>query len=155
MDLYRASTGKRLPVTVQKQYRVRVFMDAGGTLPYGDAQTLTVSKNNSTSGTNGSARFTVPVDALHGTTYYVYEVDAEGRPIQNSSDLKIQIKGGDRTDGNGAAVTMKAMEVDSYRAKGTYVVTDRTIRIQNLYTDSYYNAHRSEFMSNGMFDIQL
>ena len=61
MDLYRASTGKRLPVTVQKQYRVRVFMDAGGTLPYGDAQTLTVSKNNSTSGTNGSARFTVPV----------------------------------------------------------------------------------------------
>ena len=155
MDLYRASTGKRLPVTVQKQYRVRVFMDAGGTLPYGDAQTLTVSKNNSTSGTNGSARFTVPVDALHGTTYYVYEVDAEGRPIQNSSDMKIQIKGGDRTGENGAAVTMKAMEVDSYRAKGTYVVTDRTIRIQNLYTDSYYNAHRSEFMSNGMFDIQL
>ena len=155
MDLYRASTGKRLPVAVQKQYRVRVFMDAGGTLPYGDAQTLTVSKNNSTSGTNGSARFTVPVDALHGTTYYVYEVDAEGRPIQNSSDMKIQIKGGDRTGENGAAVTMKAMEVDSYRAKGTYVVTDRTIRIQNLYTDSYYNAHRSEFMSNGMFDIQL
>ena len=130
MDLYRASTGKRLPVTVQKQYRVRVFMDAGGTLPYGDAQTLTVSKNNSTSGTNGSA-------------------------LQNSSDMKIQIKGGDRTGENGAAVTMKAMEVDSYRAKGTYVVTDRTIRIQNLYTDSYYNAHRSEFMSNGMFDIQL
>ena len=155
MDLYRASTGKRLPVAVQKQYRVGVFMDAGGTLPYGDAQTLTVSKNNSTSGTNGSARFTVPVDALHGTTYYVYEVDAEGRPIQNSSDMKIQIKGGDRTGENGAAVTMKAMEVDSYRAKGTYVVTDRTIRIQNLYTDSYYNAHRSEFMSNGMFDIQL
>ena len=155
MDLYRASTGKRLPVAVQKQYRVRVFMDAGGTLPYGDAQTLTVSKNNSTSGTNGSAWFTVPVDALHGTTYYVYEVDAEGRPIQNSSDMKIQIKGGDRTGENGAAVTMKAMEVDSYRAKGTYVVTDRTIRIQNLYTDSYYNAHRSEFMSNGMFDIQL
>ena len=155
MDLYRASTGKRLPVAVQKQYRVRVFMDAGGTLPYGDAQTLTVSKNNSTSGTNGSARFTVPVDALHGTTYYVYEVDAEGRPIQNSSDMNIQIKGGDRTGENGAAVTMKAMEVDSYRAKGTYVVTDRTIRIQNLYTDSYYNAHRSEFMSNGMFDIQL
>ena len=155
MDLYRASTGKRLPVAVQKQYRVRVFMDAGGTLPYGDAQTLTVSKNNSTSGTNGSARFTVPVDALHGTTYYVYEVDAEGRPIQNSSDMKIQIKGGDRTGENGAAVTMKAMEVDSYRAKGTYVVTDRTIRIQNLYTDSYYNAHRSEFMSNGTFDIQL
>ena len=155
MDLYRASTGKRLPVAVQKQYRVRVFMDAGGTLPYGDAQILTVPKNNSTSGTNGSARFTVPVDALHGTTYYVYEVDAEGRPIQNSSDMKIQIKGGDRTGENGAAVTMKAMEVDSYRAKGTYVVTDRTIRIQNLYTDSYYNAHRSEFMSNGTFDIQL
>ena len=155
MDLYRASTGKRLPVTIQKQYRVRVFMDAGGTLPYGDAQILTVPKNNSTSGTNGSARFTVPVDALHGTTYYVYEVDAEGRPIQNSSDMKIQIKGGDRTGENGAAVTMKAMEVDSYGAKGTYVVTDRTIRIQNLYTDSYYNAHRSEFMSNGTFDIQL
>ena len=155
MDLYRASTGKRLPVAVQKQYRVGVFMDAGGTLPYGDAQTLTVSKNNSTSGTNGSARFTVPVDALHGTTYYVYEVDAEGRPIQNSRDMNIQIKGGDRTGENGAAVTMKAMEVDSYRAKETYVVTDRTIRIQNLYTDSYYNAHRSEFMSNGMFDIQL
>ena len=155
MDLYRASTGKRLPVTIQKQYRVRVFMDAGGTLPYGDAQILTVPKNNSTSGTNGSARFTVPVDALHGTTYYVYEVDAEGRPIQNSSDMKIQIKGGDRTGENGAAVTMKAMEVDSYGAKGTYVVTDRAIRIQNLYTDSYYNAHRSEFMSNGTFDIQL
>lgn len=157
MDLYRASTGKRLPVTVQKQYQVRVFMDAGGTLPYGDAQTLTVSKNNSTSGTNGSARFTVPVDALHGTTYYVYEVDAEGKPIKNSSDMKIQIQGGDRTSGNGAAVTMKAMEVDSYGngAKRTYVVTNKTIRIQNLYTDSYYNAHRNEFMSNGTFDIQL
>lgn len=157
MDLYRASTGKRLPVTVQKQYQVRVFMDAGGTLPYGDAQTLTVSKNNSTSGTNGSARFTVPVDALHGTTYYVYEVDAEGKPIKNSRDMKIQIQGGDRTSGNGAAVTMKAMEVDSYGngAKRTYVVTNKTIRIQNLYTDSYYNSHRNEFMSNGTFDIQL
>ncbi|MCI7093600.1 MAG: hypothetical protein MR940_07430 [Lachnospiraceae bacterium] len=157
MDLYRASTGKRLPVKVQKQYQVRVFMDAGGTLPYGDAQTLTVSKNNSTSGTNGSARFTVPVDALHGTTYYVYEVDAEGKPIKNSRDMKIQIQGGDRTSGNGAAVTMKAMEVDSYGngAKRTYVVTNKAIRIQNLYTDSYYNAHRNEFMSNGMFDIQL
>jgi hypothetical protein len=157
MDLYRASTGKRLPVTVQKQYQVRVFMDAGGTLPYGDAQTLTVSKNNSTSGTNGSAWFTVPVDALHGTTYYVYEVDAEGKPIKNSRDMKIQIQGGDRTSGNGAAVTMKAMEVDSYGngAKRTYVVANKTIRIQNLYTDSYYNSHRNEFMSNGTFDIQL
>lgn len=157
MDLYRASTGKRLPVTVQKQYQVRVFMDAGGTLPYGDAQTLTVSKNNSTSGTNGSARFTVPVDALHGTTYYVYEVDAEGKPIKNSRDMKIQIQGGDRTSGNGAAVTMKAMEVGSYGngTKRTYVVTNKTIRIQNLYTDSYYNSHRNEFMSNGTFDIQL
>lgn len=157
MDLYRASTGKRLPVTAQKQYQVRVFMDAGGTLPYGDAQTLTVPKNNSTSGTNGSARFTVPVDALHGTTYYVFEVDADGRPVRNSSDMKIQIQGGDSAGGNGAAVTMKAMEVDPYGngASRTYVVANRIIRIQNLYTDSYYNSHRSEFMSNGTFDIQL
>ena len=157
MDLYRASTGKRLPVTVQKQYQVRVFMDAGGTIPYGDAQTLTVPKNNSTSGTIGSARFTVPVDALHGTIYYVYEVDAEGKPIKNSSDMKIQIQGGDRTSGNGAAVTMKALELDGYGAgaRKTYVVADKTIRLQNLYTDSYYNSHRSEFMSNGTFDIQL
>lgn len=157
MDLYRASTGKRLPVTVQKQYQVRVFKDAGGTLPYGDAQTLTVPKNNSTSGMVGSARFTVPVDALHGTTYYVYEVDAEGKPIKNSSDMKIQIQGDDRTSGNGAAVTMKALELDGYGAGTgkTYVVADKTIRLQNLYTEAYYNAHRNEFMSNGMFNIQL
>ncbi|MGO5291220.1 hypothetical protein ACTQ1N_03430 [Porcincola sp. LCP21S3_C12] len=156
-ELYRASTGKRLPVTVQKQYQVRVFMDAGGTLPYGDAQTLTVPKNNSTSGTIGSARFTVPVDALHGTTYYVFEVDAEGRSVKNNSDMKIQIQGGDRDGGNGAAVTMKALALDGYGAGTgkTYVVADKTIRLQTFYTEAYYNAHRSEFMSNGTFDIQL
>ena len=153
METWRSASPKAViqRLAKEKTYTVGLFEDADGTVSAADPQTIRISKNNYSSGTAGSVKFTVPVNVKTGSTYYVFVLDKNGKPVKDSADVK--------TVGNGVAVSLKASPLNETTNTGSsqtrYAVTSKLVKLRTVYSAKYVAAHPDEFTGSGSFDIEL